>query len=655
MRKITLAVCAHVDAGKTTFSEHLLYHGGRLRSIGAVDAGNTSLDHHEIEKQRGITVFADQSGFETDDLFVYLLDTPGHTDFSAEMERALQTADVALLLISAVEGVQGHTRTVWQLLKELGTPTFFFINKTDRVGADVDAVKAQIDKLTGLPQIDGIGILRVGDAFKETLASESEELMDAFFLGEGEDAFWRDAAAKLFAAGRILPVFSGSALQDIGVKEWMDALPHWVEYDPGKREELPFAAKIYRLTRDKAGQRWYHIKIESGSLAARDSIQTAIGAQKVAEIRQCFGAKLQSVPTAKAGDLAAICGISAKVGDVLGDANYLTRKPSGYRMTALMKTAVEYDASFAMQQVLKDFTELAEEEPSLQVEYAAQTGEISVCTMGKVQLEVLQAIAEERFGYPVSFGECTPIYRETILAPVHGCGHYEPLRHYAEVHLRLSPLPRGSGIVYESGCSVDELGKNDQNLILTMLEETDKLGVLTGAPLTDVKITLLAGGTHLKHTEGGDLKQAACRALRQGLMKAESQLLEPWCSFTVTVPTALLGRVITDFTAMGASLLAPEMEDSGEYSVISGRAAAALLFDYPQQLAAFSGGLGSMQMMFDRYEPCGDKRQKQAIAAANYDPVADLEHSPDSIFCSHGAGFLVHWQDADEYMHIRLE
>ena len=654
MRKITLAVCAHVDAGKTTFSEHLLYHGGRLRNIGAVDAGNTSLDHHEIEKQRGITVFADQSGFETGDLFVYLLDTPGHTDFSAEMERALQTADVALLLVSAVEGVQGHTRTVWQLLHALQIPTFFFINKTDRVGADVDAVKAQIAAMTALPQIAAEGILSLSDDFKETLASEQEDLMELFFAGEGDDAFWQQQAAALFENGKIVPIGCGSALLDIGVKAWMDALPIWVRDDCTEREKLPFAAKVYRLTRDKSGQRWYHIRIESGTLSARDSILTAVGPQKVAEIRQCFGAKLQSVPQAKAGDLAAICGISAKVGEVLGDAAYLTRKPSDYKMTALMKTAVTYDAQIPMQQVLKDFTELAEEEPSLQVEYAAQTGEISLCTMGKVQLEVLQALALERFGYPVGFGECTPIYRETVKGEVRGCGHYEPLRHYAEVHLRITPLPNGSGIVYDSACSVDEVGKNDQNLILTMLQETDKLGVLIGAPLTDVKITLLAGATHLKHTEGGDLKQAACRALRQGLMKAQSILLEPWCRFTVSVPNHLLGRVITDFSKMGAVTDAPETDDSGMYAELSGRAAAAMLFDYPKELAAFSGGKGTMQLLFDGYEPCGEKRQEEAVKAASYSAVADVEHSPDSIFCSHGAGFLVHWQDADGYMHIKF-
>ncbi len=650
MLHTTLAVYAHVDAGKTTFSEHLLYHGGRLRAVGRVDSGNTSLDHHTVEKRRGITVFADQSGFTLGDLQVCLIDTPGHVDFSTEMERTVWACDHALLLVDATEGVKGHTKTVYDLLCKHNIPTFFFLNKTDRPTADVDAVTAQIETLTELPLVPGEEILLVSDAFKEALCGAEEALMEHFFAEDETDEFWQNAGKCLFSQRKVVPIFSGSALYDSGVREFIDCFPLWITPTP-EDDDAPFAAKIYRLTCDKAGMRWYYLKLESGSLSPRDSVMTDDGLQKIGEIRACYGAKLTPVDKAYAGDIVAVSGITAKVGSVLGEQDALKRPMLPAQILPLMKSAVLYDKSLPLQKVLSDFKELSEEDPALQVAFSAQTGEISLCTMGEVQLQILQSVVEERFGYAVQFGESIPLYRETILDSVHGCGHYEPLRHYAEVHLRIDPLPKGSGVQYESECSLERLGQNDQNLILGVLRQTDKLGVLTGAPIEDVKITLLTGGTHLKHTEGGDLMQAACRAFRQGLMKAQSVLLEPWCSFAIRVPVHLLGRVITDLTRMNAKQDAPTTDESGEMSEITGRVAAAHVFTYPKELASLSGGKGSMQSSFDGYERCTQQRQEEAVQKAGYNPVADVEHSPDSIFCSHGAGFLVHWQDADSYMH----
>ncbi len=654
MPKTTLAVYAHVDAGKTTFSEQLLYHGGRLRDVGRVDHKNTSLDHHEIERKRGITVFADQSDFSVGDLKVYLIDTPGHVDFSAEMQRSVWACDYALILVDATDGVKGHTKTVYDLLQKQGIPTMFFLNKTDRPNADTEAMMEQLARLTGLTLIHGVGITSPDDAFKEQLCNVEPDWMEHYFADDQPDAFWQNAAKERFLQRELFPVFAGSALFDAGVKEFIHTLPLWLTPSNAADSDKPFAAKVYRLTRDKAGMRRYYLKIESGRLRARDSIMTPSGEQKIGEIRQCFGAKLTPVEAAEAGDIVTVSGITVPVGSVLGDASCLNRPMLPVQIKPLMKSAVIYDKALPLPKVLADFNELAEEDPSLQTAYAAQTGEISVCTMGEVQLEILQSIVEERFGYTVRFGESVPLYRETILAPVYGCGHYEPLRHYAEVHLRIDPMPKGSGIHYASECSLERLGQNDQNLILTMLRETDKLGVLIGAPVDDLKITLLTGATHLKHTEGGDLKQAACRALRQGLMKAQSVLCEPWCKFSIRIPTSLLGRIITDCNQMNAVLNAPTSDESGEMSEITGRVAAAQLFAYPKILAAVSGGKGSMQSEFDGYERCTAQGQEQAIKAANYSPVADVDHSPDSIFCSHGAGFLVHWQDADGYMHCSV-
>ena len=635
-RRLVLGIFAQVDAGKTTLSEALLYKAGALRTLGRVDRGDTHLDTHELERARGITIFSKQARFETEHLAVTLLDTPGHADFAPEAERVMPVIDCALLLVSGTDGVQGHTLTLWRLLQHYGVPVVLFFNKMDLPGADRAALLA--DARTALSD----RCAALDDA--ESVALSSEALLEHFLnTGTLDDALTAEAVAKR----ELFPCLFGSARQLDGIDELLRALEHLAPV-PVYPAEL--SARVYQIAHDPQGNRLTFLKVTGGTLSVRSAVRCHRPdgeplEAKVTQLRLYSGAEFEAVQQVPAGDVCAALGLSGLLaGDTLGDA----APDRGAALEPVMSYCIRLPADLDPQLALPKLRLLEEEEPQLRMVWDARLREIRVQLMGAVQLEILQSLIRMRFGWDVTFDTGRISYRETIAAPVEGVGHFEPLRHYAEVHLILAPLPQGSGLVFDTVCSEDVLDRNWQRLILTHLQEKQHLGVLTGSPVTDLRITLAAGRAHLKHTEGGDFRQATYRAVRQGLMKAESILLEPYYAFRLTVPPEQIGRAISDIRAKSGSFDPPVETPGG--TLLQGRAPVSELRDYARDVAAYTRGRGRLSCEVAGYFPCHNT--EAVVAALAYDPAADLENTPDSVFCSHGAGITIPWDQVEENMHL---
>ena len=635
-RRLVLGIFAQVDAGKTTLSEALLYKTGALRTLGRVDRGDAHLDTHELERARGITIFSKQARFETEHLAVTLLDTPGHADFAPEAERVMPVIDCALLLVSGTDGVQGHTLTLWRLLQHYGVPVVLFFNKMDLPGADRAALLA--DARTTLSDhcaaLDDV----------ESVALSSEALLEHFLnTGALDDTLAADAVAKR----ELFPCLFGSARQLDGIDELLRALEHLAPV-PVYPAEL--SARVYQIAHDPQGNRLTFLKVSGGTLSVRSAVRCHRPdgeplEAKVTQLRLYSGAEFEAVQQVPAGDVCAALGLSGLLaGDTLGDA----APDRGAALEPVMSYCIRLPADLDPQLALPKLRLLEEEEPQLRMVWDARLREIRVQLMGAVQLEILQSLIRMRFGWDVTFDTGRISYRETIAAPVEGVGHFEPLRHYAEVHLILAPLPQGSGLVFDTVCSEDVLDRNWQRLILTHLQEKQHLGVLTGSPVTDLRITLAAGRAHLKHTEGGDFRQATYRAVRQGLMKAESILLEPYYAFRLTVPPEQIGRAISDIRAKSGSFDPPVETPGG--TLLQGRAPVSELRDYARDVAAYTRGRGRLSCEVAGYFPCHNT--EAVVAALAYDPAADLENTPDSVFCSHGAGITIPWDQVEENMHL---
>ena len=637
MKRLTIGILAHVDSGKTTLSEGLLYCAGMLRKLGRVDHGDAFLDTHALEKSRGITIFSKQARLLYGDCEFTLLDTPGHVDFSAEAERTLSVLDYALLVVSGSEGIQPHTETLFKLLCRYSVPTFVFINKMDIAHLSRQELMGGLKKMG-----DGFIDFSAGvpkEEFYDGLAMCSEDMMEQY-LDTGTVS--ADAIRQSIRQRQVFPCFFGSALKLEGIKELLAGLEEYTA-EPPRGDE--FGARVFKISDDPQGARLTHMKITSGCLKVKDVLHGSGWAEKADQIRIYSGAKYQTVDQAPAGMVCAVTGLTAAhPGDGLGAE---AGAPSPVLEPVLTYRAVLPEGVDA-HKALSALRKLEDADPAQHVTWNEGLQEIRVQLMGEVQLEIVQSLLKERFGLDIGFDQGGILYKETITSTVEGVGHYEPLRHYAEVHLLLQPLEAGGGLVFSTGCKEDELDKNWQRLILTHLKEKTHLGVLTGSPITDMSITLVAGKAHLKHTEGGDFRQATYRALRQGLMQAESKLLEPWYSFSLQVPQECVGRAMNDLQAMGASFAPPEQRQ--EDAVISGTAPVIKLQGYPAVLTGYTKGRGRLSCEGAKYLPCHNS--DEVIAAIGYDPESDTDNPADSVFCSHGAGHTVKWNAVFDNMHI---
>ena len=636
MDKLVIGILAHVDAGKTTLSEGLLYTCGRLKKLGRVDHKDAFLDTDPMERERGITIFSKQAILPLEGAELTLLDTPGHADFSAEMERTLQVLDCAILVISGTDGVQGHTHTLWKLLERYGVPTFLFINKMDLAGADRDALLSELKSRLDEGCVD---FAAPAEQIQEQAAVCDEDALERYL----EDGALDDGAlTALIARRKLFPCWFGSALKLEGVAEFLQRLEH---YAPRPRYGPDFAARVFKISRDSQGARLTWMKITGGSLKVKALLSGPGWEEKVDQLRIYSGAKFQAVDEAAAGTVCAVTGLSATAaGEGLG-AEAEALPPA---LEPVLTYQVVLPAGQDPHTALQKLRQLEEEDPQLHLVWNERLGELHVQLMGEVQLEILQRLIAERFGMEVSFGQGGIVYRETIAGAVEGVGHYEPLRHYAEVHLLMEPLPRGSGLVLTSACPQDMLDINWQRLVLTHLAERSHPGVLTGSPITDMKITLVAGRAHLKHTEGGDFRQATYRAVRQGLMEAESILLEPWYNFRLEVPAEQVGRALSDLQRMHGRVEPPET--AGDMAVLTGSAPVEQLRDYGREVAAYTRGRGRLSCTSGGYAPCHN--QDEVVAAMGYDPERDVENPPGSVFCAHGAGYNVKWDEVKAHAHV---
>ncbi len=634
MKNIVLGILAHVDAGKTTLAEALLYTAGKIRKPGRVDHGDTVMDTHELERSRGITIFSSQAQLEAGDYEITLLDTPGHVDFSSEMERTLRVLDYAVLVVSGIDGVQSHTRTLWRLLELYRVPTFIFVTKMDFARRERGEIIAELRRELSPDCADFSDETRF-----EQLAMCSDELLDIFMSAS---RIPDEKAAEQISARHIFPCFFGSGLKLEGVESFINALPPLI-IPPARGKD--FGARVFKISRDAQGNRLVHMKLTGGTLRARDAVSSGGAPEKVTQIRIYNGSRFTSVESVSAGAVCAVTGLNAvKNGQGLG---FEESRESAY-LEPVMNYRVVLPRGEDVTTMLQKLRQLEEEDPMLRVSFHSQIQEIHVSLMGEVQLEILRSIIEERFGVSVSFDSGRILYKETIENTVEGVGHYEPLRHYAEVHLIMEPLPRGSGLKFATSCSEDSLDRNWQRLIFTHLTEKAHLGVLTGSPITDVKITLAAGRAHIKHTEGGDFRQATYRAVRNGLMQAKSKLLEPWYRFRISLPADLLGRAINDMRLRSG--LPEPAEISGETALLCGRVPISGINGYAAELASYTGGRGRLSLEPDGYDECVSP--EKVIAEYAYDSEADLENTPDSVFCAHGGGFTVKWDKVKDYMHL---
>lgn len=634
-KKLAVGILAHVDAGKTTLAESILYTSGIIRKLGRVDHKNAFLDTDRQERDRGITIFSKQAIVRWKDMDITLLDTPGHVDFSAEMERTLQVLDYAVLVISGADGVQGHVLTLWRLLKRYHVPVFLFVNKMDQPDTDKASLLRELkDRLDG--RCVAFGDLDA--AFCEEIAVCDEELLERYLELEEENLIDRETIASLVAQRKVFPCYFGSALRVEGVEELLDGL---YDYTQMPSYSDTFGARVYKISRDAQGNRLTHVKITGGTL----KVKQAISEEKIDQIRIYSGTGYAVEQEVSAGTICALTGpVKTFCGEGLGSERENT--------TALLKPVMTYRIVLPdgcdIHQTMRKLCQLEEEEPQLHIVWKEQVSEIQIQLMGEVQTEILKNIISERFGVDVDFDEGSIVYRETIAAPVEGVGHYEPLRHYAEVHLKMEPGDPGSGLTFDTMCSEDALDRNWQRLILTHLEEKEHIGVLTGSPITDMRITLAAGRAHLKHTEGGDFRQATYRAVRQGLCKARSILLEPVYIFRLELPVAMIGRGMTDMQAKSAKFGPPEM--TGDYAVLTGTVPASEMSGYQTEVLAYSGGKGRLHTELKGYEPCHNA--DEVIETIGYDALRDTQNPCGSVFCAHGAGFIVEWDRVEEYMHL---
>jgi len=689
--KKTIGVLAHVDAGKTTFSEQVLFHTNSIRNRGRVDHKDAFLDSHSIERERGITVFSDQGVFEFNDSTYYLVDTPGHIDFSAEMERAIAIMDYAIIIVSSVEGVQGHTKTVWNLLRKYNVPSLFFINKLDRVGADKERVIKEIkrDLTNGVCYIENnfinndyneknVNDLINSEKFElsqeliEFISEYDDELLEKYLEGNYDSKLWFVKIKMLIKENKVFPCFGGSALQDTGIVEFLNSIDKLTYTNYNENEE--FSGRVYKIRHDDNGNRITFIKALTGTLKVRDEIyyggkmqyilncdneindtrinntETNSGEirEKVSSIRIYNGSKFKAVDCVKAGDLFAVSGISRAVS---GDGVGTLKEKTHYEMVPTLMSKVIFDKACNVREVLGYFKILEAEDPALNIIWNEALQEIHVHIMGKIQLEVLKEVVEERFNLKIEFGSCKILYKETIAEKTIGCGHFEPLRHYAEVHLKLEPLPRNSGIIFENKCHPDNLIVGHQNLVRTHVFEREHNGLLTGSSLTDIKVTLLTGRAHNKHTCGGDFREATFRALRQGLEKVEKLLLEPYYKFTIEVSSDYIGRVLSDIQRLNGTFEPVQTEE--DKVVINGRGPVATFMDYSMEVVAFTKGKGSISLMYDGYDICHNS--EEVIENKGYNKNSDIEYTSTSVFCSHGQGYLVEWDKVDEAMHCEVE
>lgn len=645
-KQITMGILAHVDAGKTTLSEGILYTCKAIRKLGRVDHQDAFLDTNTLERNRGITIFSKQAECTLGEFGMTFLDTPGHVDFSAEMERTLQVLDYAILVISGADGVQGHTETLWRLLSRYQIPVFLFINKMDQPGTDREALLAEVKEKLDANCVE-FSADQTDEEWKEQVAVCDEQVMEAYLEGE---EISREQIRQMIRERKLFPCYFGSALKMTGVDEFLDDLKLRI-----RETSYPetFGAKIYKITRDNQGERLTHMKITGGTLKVKSVLSNGrpgetgegIWQEKVNQIRIYSGEKYTMVSEVKAGTVCAVTGLTATYpGQGLGS-EQASDMPV---LEPVLSYRIGLPTEVNVHQALLQLRQLEEEEPLLHIVWNETLGEIYAQVMGEVQIEILKSLIKERFGMAVTFDEGNIVYKETILEPVEGVGHFEPLRHYAEVHLLLEPGETGSGLIFAADCSEDVLDRNWQRLILTHLEEREHKGVLIGAPITDMKITLLTGRAHIKHTEGGDFRQATYRAVRQGLRKAKSQLLEPYYEFRLEVPSEQVGRSMTDIQKMLGEFDPPKTE--GEMTVLTGSAPVVTMRDYQKEVISYTSGRGRLSCTLKGYYPCHN--QEEVVEAVGYDPEADLENPTGSVFCAHGAGFVVNWDQVEDYMHV---
>lgn len=645
-KQITMGILAHVDAGKTTLSEGILYTCKAIRKLGRVDHQDAFLDTNTLERNRGITIFSKQAECTLGEFGITLLDTPGHVDFSAEMERTLQVLDYGILVISGADGVQGHTETLWRLLSRYQIPVFLFINKMDQPGTDRETLLVELKEKLDTNCVD-FSADQTSEDWKEQVAVCDEQVMEAYLEGE---EISRVQIQKMIWERKLFPCYFGSALKLTGVKEFLEDLKLRI-----RESSYPesFGAKIYKITRDSQGERLSHMKITGGALKVKSVLSNGkpgesgedIWQEKVNQIRIYSGEKYTMVSEVKAGTVCAVTGLTATYpGQGLGS-EQASDMPV---LEPVLSYRIGLPEEVNGHQALLQLRQLEEEEPLLHIVWNGTLGEIYAQVMGEVQIEILKSLIKERFCMTVTFDEGNIVYKETILEPVEGVGHFEPLRHYAEVHLLLEPGETGSGLIFAADCSEDVLDRNWQRLILTHLEEREHKGVLIGAPITDMKITLLTGRAHIKHTEGGDFRQATYRAVRQGLRKAKSQLLEPYYEFRLEVPSEQVGRSMTDIQKMLGEFDPPKTE--GEMTVLTGSAPVVTMRDYQKEVISYTSGRGRLSCTLKGYYPCHN--QEEVVEAVGYDPEADLENPTGSVFCAHGAGFVVNWDQVEDYMHV---
>ncbi|SHF92208.1 elongation factor G [Ornithinibacillus halophilus] len=647
--KKTIGVLAHVDAGKTTFSEAILYHTKAIRKRGRVDHKDAFLDNHSIEKERGITVFAEQASFAWNDSHYYLIDTPGHVDFSPEMERAIQVMDYAIVILSAVEGVEGHTETVWELLQKHKVPTFFFINKTDREGANVQEVIEEIrENLTDdVCYINrSLAQEQMDDDLIESVAELDEDLLEIYMEKGFNQNIWVEYLIHMIQQNKVYPCFSGSALKDIGITNFIDNLDTLTKTSFNVQGN--FGGQVYKIRYDEKGNRITFIKVLSGKVKVRDEVSYGDegdnNCEKITQLRVYNGSSYSSVNEVEAGELCAVIGLThAEVGDGVGE----LKKKGTFEMIPTLKSKVVFDTSIPPKDVWHYFNILDSEDPSLQVVWNEHFQEIHIHVMGAIQLEVLENLVKERFQLEVRFQEPEILYKETIKNQVSGYGHFEPLKHYAEVHLLLEASNRGSGITFENQCHANDLSIGNQNLVRHHIFEREHHGILTGSAITDMKITLLTGRSHEKHTSGGDFREATFRAIRQGLEKAENILLEPYYQFIIKVNHDHLGRVMSDVQQAFGTFSPPET--SGDKAILTGKVPVSTFMNYHQEFASITHGKGILHLRSSGYDVCHNT--EEVIERIDYKKDADPLYSSNSIFCAKGQGYAVSWDEVEEMLH----
>lgn len=635
MKFVTIGILAHVDAGKTTMSESLMYETGKINALGRVDKGDAFLDTDPLEKERGITIFSKQAILKFADLEATLLDTPGHVDFSAETERTLSVLDAAILVVSGPDKIQSHTRTLWHLLTNYNVPVFIFVNKMDQDGADKEEILKELKQGLSNECIDFTNYARMSEKFCEEVATCDEELLNNY-LETLEIS--RQDIQMLFANRKLFPVFFGSALRNEGIKEFIEGMSYILRAYEGGEE---FSARVFKITRDEKEERLTHMKLTGGTLSVRDTVLS----EKITNIRVYDGVKYYQVKTAYPGQIVSVTGLTETYpGQGLGDEDGEI-KP---RLTPVLSYSLTLPDGINTSEASNKLLKLSEEQPDLSIEYDSETKAISISLMGEVQTEILKRRIEERFGFPVEFSEKRIVYKETITNTVEGVGHFEPLRHYAEVHLLMEPLDEGEGLVFETDCSEDILDKNWQRLILTHLKERIHRGVLTCSAITDMKITVVSGKAHIKHTEGGDFRQATYRAVRNGLMQASSVLLEPYYDFVLTIPKEYVGRAMTDLELRNAKDFVPEL--NGDIAVLRGNAPVSTLTGYASDVTSYTSGLGKLSLSVRGYGRCHN--EEEVIEKIGYDAERDTRNSADSVFCSHGSGIIVPWNEVKQHMHM---